>query len=327
MPNLKSQPADMIVGPCKACEINHLEKPMIIGTSVDPVIVNRDPYTPWRDPKLDQLLGVTGQPSEIEILQSGEAGLVDDTNIFLFGDDIKFGVGRKPTEANIDVSEAGWFSDDTKEEVLLDRVNDLVDIFATFDFDGVAKRIFDKMFKDKSSKVRYHQDQALNEIASKHGHIEDFMKNAMQQAGKHRIHDALKQADWDINQIDPVTRMGLVPAFDHTIKLTPLWMFNTGDGTNGLSVAVNSIQHVIMVATGYHYNQCTKRYKLDVTYVLYDVFGIDDLDIIEYGADGGGWDWDASKGIMAWWQLQHQYNYAPLITRMEFDKSYDVEAI
>ncbi len=326
MSKLKSQPADMVVGPCTSCEINQLIKPIIIGTTVDPVIVEGDPYTPWRDPLLNKLVEAPDQDANIEILESAETGLVNGTNIFLFGDDIKFGVDRKPTEANVDVSEAGWFSDDTKEEVLLDRVDELVDIFATYDFDGVAKRIFDKMFKDKSSKVRYHQDQALDMIASKHGHIEDFMENAMRQKGRRRIHDALKQADWDINQIDPVTRMGLVPAFDHTLKLTPLWMFNTGDGTNGLSIAVNSIQHVIMVATGYHYNQCTKRYKLDVTYILYDVFGIDDLDIIEYGADGGGWDWDASKGIMAWWQLQHQHNYAPLITRMEFKKSYDIEA-
>ena len=44
------------------------------------------------------------------------------------------------------------------------------------------------------------------------------------------------------------------------------------------------------------------------------MFGLDDKDVQEYGADGG-YDSDAAEGISAWWQLQHQHNYAPLITR------------
>jgi hypothetical protein len=31
-------------------------------------------------------------------------------------------------------------------------------------------------------------------------------------------------------------------------------------------------------------------------------------------------------GITAWWQLQHQYGYAPLVTRVVVEQSFEVPA-
>jgi hypothetical protein len=34
----------------------------------------------------------------------------------------------------------------------------------------------------------------------------------------------------------------------------------------------------------------------------------------------------AAVGITAWWQLQHQHGYAPLVTRIVIEKMHDVSA-
>jgi hypothetical protein len=35
---------------------------------------------------------------------------------------------------------------------------------------------------------------------------------------------------------------------------------------------------------------------------------------------------DSMVGITAWWQLQHQYGYAPLVTRTVVEQSFEVPA-
>jgi hypothetical protein len=56
---------------------------------------------------------------------------------------------------------------------------------------------------------------------------------------------------------------------------------------------------------------------------FYDVFGLDDDDLREFGAASDSFGSStASVGITAWWQLQHQHGYAPLVTlvlRQPFD--------
>ncbi len=62
--------------------------------------------------------------------------------------------------------------------------------------------------------------------------------------------------------------------------------------------------------------------------MLYDVFGLDDDDLSEYGARSTGlFASDAAVGITAWWQLQHQFNYAPLVTRIVVEKTYQSPAV
>jgi hypothetical protein len=68
------------------------------------------------------------------------------------------------------------------------------------------------------------------------------------------------------------------------------------------------------------------RYCIGLKYIFYDVVGLDD-DLREFGAAS---EWfgasTASVGITAWWQLQHQHGYAPLVTRITVDKDFEAPA-
>ncbi|NBC44379.1 hypothetical protein GTZ93_31690 [Corallococcus exiguus] len=109
-----------------------------------------------------------------------------------------------------------------------------------------------------------------------------------------------------------------VPAFNEG---SPAW--HTGDFSNGLGVMINGIQHVVVIAKEYRFDRPKSEYTIKLEYVFYDVFGLDDDDLQEYGADGG-FDSDASQGITAWWQLQFQHGYVPLITRIAFEREFTV---
>ena len=54
-----------------------------------------------------------------------------------------------------------------------------------------------------------------------------------------------------------------------------------------------------------------------------DVFGLDDEDLLEFGASSV-WSSTIHQGITAWWQLQHQFNYAPLLTRAVIYRDFTV---
>jgi hypothetical protein len=101
----------------------------------------------------------------------------------------------------------------------------------------------------------------------------------------------------------------------------------TEDSNNGLHLMINAIQHVYVVATHYDYNQTANRYTIRLKYIFYDVFGLDDEDLRKDGAKSD-YSVPSAIGITAWWQLQHQHGYAPLITRIILEKDYaDVPAL
>lgn len=65
------------------------------------------------------------------------------------------------------------------------------------------------------------------------------------------------------------------------------------------------------------------RYRLGLKFIFYDVFGLDDDDLDEYGIFRSPAILDAPVGITAWWQLQHQHGYAPLVTRILIEKTFE----
>jgi hypothetical protein len=111
---------------------------------------------------------------------------------------------------------------------------------------------------------------------------------------------------------------------------------------------INGVQHVYAVATHYRYDQALNQYCIGLKYIFYDVFGLDDEDlkkdgIASYYARLAFAGRNAAQlllplqplltpsldtaalaciGITAWWQLQHQHNYVPLITRAIVRKVY-----
>jgi len=140
--------------------------------------------------------------------------------------------------------------------------------------------------------------------------------------GKTRIHQALKNANWDITKIVIPTDLG-VPAFNLGSKI-----FTTQDFDNGLGVMINGVQHAYVIATHYYYDQPNAEYHIKLKFVFYDVFGLDDDDLNEYGEKSDSIIGStAGIGITAWWQLQHQHAYAPLVTRIVLERQYKVPAI
>ena len=211
--------------------------------------------------------------------------------------------------------------------ILKPKMQKLLTIFAKGDKSGMAKRLFNA-FLQKQSKVKYFDDPSLNFIASTHQNINAFISLALsapnsprKSVGKTRIHQALKKANWDIKNIIVPKDLG-VPAFNIGSKARSSEDFNTG-----LGVMINGVQYVYVVAKNYHYDMSNNKYCITLKFVFYDVFGLDDDDLKEFGATSDGtFSTSASVGITAWWQLQHQHGYVPLVTRIIIERTYEVPA-
>jgi hypothetical protein len=192
-------------------------------------------------------------------------------------------------------------------------------------------------FWRKQSSVTFFDDPDLNVAAANHENIQSFCKAAMSidarppvmwgRGGgrapvlpppRRRIHQALKEAGWDISKLIAPTDLG-VPAFNVGTK-----EMSSGDFDNGLGVMINGVQYVYVVATHYRVDSTAGRYCIKLRFVLYDVFGLDDDDLEEFGAkDNSAPVIDAKVGITAWWQLQHQHDYAPLVTRVVVERTFE----
>jgi hypothetical protein len=246
-----------------------------------------------------------------------------------YGQDFTFGKGRAaPNGHTVGKSEAD----------LKPKMEKLLDLFASKDKTGMARRLFAR-FLAKQPDVVYFEDADLNAAAAAHENIKYFCDAALgaplpppsgrpPAPGKTRIHQALKAANWDVTKLVAPTDLG-VPAFNEgDLNLV---RENTGDWVNGLRVMINGVQHVYVIATHYHYEHGV--YGITLKYVFYDVFGLDDDDLEEYGAKvdftAAGIRSDEARakvGITAWWQLQHQHGYAPLVTRIVVEKSFHIPA-
>lgn len=240
-----------------------------------------------------------------------------------YGQDFTYGVGRRAPK--------GQSVGKTVAE-LKPRMEFLLRAFARNDDTGMAKRLFDK-FLAKQDRIYYFEDADLNKAAANHKNIQYFCSAAVgapypfgtpPSPGKTRIHQALKAAGWDISKLVAPTDLG-VPAFNSGSKLR-----STGDFGNGLGLMINGVQHVYVVATHYRFDKTSNTYCLTLKFIFYDVFGLDDDDLEEYGAQHAIGELSFSRqaqGITAWWQLQHQHGYPPLVTRIEVTKSYHLPAL
>ena len=236
------------------------------------------------------------------------ANLPSGTVTPCYGQDLSYGTDRSaPKGHNVGSREAD----------LIPKMRQLLSEFASNDSSGMASRLFEE-FLDKNRTVEYFDDPSLSSAAAQHSNIQYFCSAAIsapvsphRSQGKTRVHQALRDAGWDINQISVPTDLG-VPAFNQGSKA-----WGTGDFGNGLGVMINGIQRAYVIADSYCYDAESKTYDISLRFIFYDVFGLDDEDLEEYGAMRDGiFNTDAGVGITAWWQLQHQYGYAPLVTRI-----------
>lgn len=238
-----------------------------------------------------------------------------------YGQDITSGYGRSaPGKKDVGSTPA----------VLKPKMRKLLTTFASGDTTEMAKRLFDAFLQDTHRSVTYFDDASLNTAADSHPNIMYFCSAALsapnsphKAVGKIRIHQELKKANWDITKMYIPTGLG-VPAFNLGSK-----SFSTQDFNNGLGVMINGVQYVYVVATHYNYDSAAKKKKYCITlkFIFYDVFGLDDDDLNEFGASSDSvFSSSAAIGITAWWQLQHQHGYAPLVTRIILEKTYEAPA-
>ena len=238
----------------------------------------------------------------------------------MYGQDITSGYGRK--------APGGQQVGSTPSE-LKPKMRKLLSIFARRDTTGMATRLFDAFLRDTCRPPLYFDDASLNAAADAHPNIQFFCSAVLsapnsphRTTGHLRLHQALKASNWDISKIAMPQNLG-VPAFNLGSKV-----WESGDFANGLGLMINGVQHVYVIATHYTHDQKSGKYAIRLKYLLYDVFGLDDDDLREYGAASPSWiTSDAAVGITAWWQLQHQFGYAPYVTRIVLEKSFEAPAI
>jgi LysM repeat protein len=274
---------------CKDCIKYQLEKPFLIALAKDPNIVSR----------------VHAVVSD-DFLKGG---------IMPLGQDATYGTGRAaPGEKSVG----------TEEGELKKTMTGLLDVFAGNDSDGKAKRLFEE-FRRKNKSIKMFTDADLDAAAADHPNIIAFCNLTLAAPGtegttpgKIRIHQSLQSAGWDVNKVKLIDDLG-VPAFNRGDKV-----WSTEDFGNGLGVMINSVQYVYVIVESYAYDSCKAEYEITLKFGIYDVFGLDDDDLSEYGSSGGWFSTSAGRGITAWWQLQHQLGYAPLLTKAVVRKKYTV---
>ena len=238
----------------------------------------------------------------------------------LYGQDITFGCrARSPRGHNVG---------NTPQE-LKPKMLQLLDIFAKGERTGMARRLFMEFLREDRREVRYFDDERLNTAVDSHPNINYFCSAILsapnspyKSPNHHRIHQSLKNADWDIHRITMPADIG-VPALNIGSTL-----FSTKDYHNGLGLMINGIQYAYVIATHYSHDSKESKYNLSLKFLFYDVFGLDDDDLIEYGAMSDGlMSAPSGVGITAWWQLQHQFAYAPLVTRVVVKRTYEIPAL
>jgi hypothetical protein len=247
--------------------------------------------------------------------------------ILKFGEDYTFGTkGVAPNGEDVGATESE----------LAPKMRHLLDYFAIDDNSGMASRVFRK-FLAKQIQPGLYTDKDLDKAVADHENFHSFAMRAFgapkpfgspPPAGTKRIHQALMTAKWDINQLVAPSDLG-APAFNLGDKYD-IWENDaTGDWANGLAVMIDAVQYVYVIATHYYFDRPTNYYYINLKFMGYDVFGLDDADIDKYGAKEDNCTFrkcDMGVGITAWWQLQHQHNYAPLISRFVVERSFFSQA-
>jgi hypothetical protein len=240
-------------------------------------------------------------------------GSVGGTLKLDFGQDITFGTGA-PLAAGVEVG--------STEAELKEAMSVLLEHFAWDDKDKKAEKEYG-VFQSKKSGLEIYTDPNLDEAVRLSQNFKDYPRRVLAAppvappTGKVRIHQALAAAGWDINAIAPITDLG-VPALNEGDN-PGVFSKSSGDRATGLFTLINSVTHVRVFADQYEFDSCKQEYTINLVIELYDSFGLDDEDVRKFGykatQDFKNLTSDA-QAITAWWQLQHQFNYAPLITKV-----------
>ncbi len=214
------------------------------------------------------------------------------------------------------------------EDALKSSMKVLLYGFAHEDKTGMALRLFDA-FQAPNRTFTFYDDAALNAICDTHLHINTFIQNTLNapsqpgfDATRVGIHQQLNAVGFDVNVASTVVALQ-PPALNRgkdPSAFPPAR--STKDRANGLFVMINGLQQAVVVAKDYAFDACKKQYEIDLEFNFYDIFGLDDEDLKVFGIAGRG-DLKGSP-VTSWWQLQHQFDYVPLITRVILRRKFTV---
>ncbi len=230
-----------------------------------------------------------------------------------FGKDITFGVGGKlPFGSEVSNAEA-----ELRQKILV--------LPRTYDTTGKAVNEF-YAFLTKKSVPEIYTDPVLDQaVASDDNFIafSDYTLNAPgtghYAAGRFRLHQALKTHDWNINIVAELIGLGGL-AFNSGFAY---WPFQSKDHANGLTIMIDTVAHALIFVKDYNYSSKSGKYDIELVFELYDAFGLDDEDIDKAGYGARTFNSLAENaGFTAWWQLQHQFAYAPLVTKVSVTRSF-----
>jgi len=140
--------------------------------------------------------------------------------------------------------------------------------------------------------------------------------------GRFRLHQALKTNGWDINIVTQLIGLGVL-AFNAGYSFWPMNSIAGGDFTNGLTILIDTVAHALIFVKDYSYSSVRGKYDIELVFELYDGFGLNDANIERAGYCAQLVNRFAeNEGFTAWWQLQHQFAYAPLVTKVSVTRSF-----
>jgi hypothetical protein len=301
-----------VCGKCRpACVKYHLDRPFRIAFARD-----------------NSLKPIISQPVDDDFLQGESLAL---------GQDVIYGYGRDAPGGR-----PAW----QDEASLKMKMRELLPSFASADADGKARRLMEAFLTGKLG-VEVWSDPALDEAVRTHENFDAFSDRTINAPrvkwkaapGTARLHQWLKGARWNIDQILPLYDLGIL-AFNNGPLPTKIGdrrlpdankALHLGDFANGLGLMINGEQYAFVVAESYDYVSCERQYDIGLKFVFYDVFGLDDEDLRRFGPSWsrranvlGPLTSNEEEGIAAWWRLQHEFGYAPLITRAIVRRRYSV---
>jgi hypothetical protein len=237
-----------------------------------------------------------------------------------FGNDITYGTGGKlPFGEQVSSVEA-----DLKKIILV--------LAKTYDKTGTkAANEFNEFLKKKSTPPIYSDPALDSTVESDDNFIafSDFTLNAP--GGRHydpariRLHQALRSNGWDVNKVVELIGLGVLAFNDGN----PYPVFNSRDHANGLTIMIDTVAHALIFVSDYSYSSSRGTYDIELVFELYDAFGLDDEDMAKAGYKAKLANrLEENRGFTAWWQLQHQFAYAPLVTKVALTRRFtDIRAI
>ncbi len=140
-----------------------------------------------------------------------------------------------------------------------------------------------------------------------------------------RLHQALKIHGWNINAVNELSGLRVL-AFNAGVQYP---YFNSGDAANGLTVMIDTVGHALIFVKDYSYSSARGKYDVELVFDLFDAFGLGDENMARAGYKSTVVNrLEENRGFTAWWQLQHQFAYAPLVTKASITRRFsDVPAI